>query len=57
MDTRKDLKISTCGLPEAVLDAAVALEEMEGVAEGVGRRVVEEDGLEFREPAESGGSG
>jgi len=59
MDTRKDLKISTCGLlavapPE--LDAAVVVDEREGVAVGVDTMADEEDGFEFREPPESGGS-
>jgi hypothetical protein len=59
MDTRNDLKISTCGLLAAAppeLDAVVVVDEREGVAVGVDTVVVEEDRLEFKEPPESGGS-
>ena len=59
IDTRKDLKISTCGLLEPALPGvgvAEELDEMEGVTEGVGMIVLVEERFEFREPPESGGS-
>lgn len=58
MDTRNDLKISTCGLCSLSRDdVAVLVDARLGVADWGGTMVFEEEGLEDVEPPDSGGSG